>query len=454
MGPTVAPGLPLLMALARALSACGPYFVVPLCGSLLVLMTFELGRRLFSAGTGLVAALLVASSPVVFFQSLVVMADVPAAAFWTSALVAALTGTPRGALLAGALSGIAILIRPNLLPLALFPWLMALLRCDAGASAFRRTASFALGSVPSALFIAWLNHRLYGSPFTSGYGDIGGAFAIAHASRNIGLYARWWLESQGPAAFLFLAAAWRPRTTRLREVVVLVAYAACVVLMYLFYLPFDQWWYLRFLVPAVPVAFLLCAAAVDRATAWSPSLRAIALLAFVAVAASHAVRFIASKDILTNSAAERRRYLDAARYVDATIPRNAIVLAMQHSGSIRYYAGRLTMRWDVVDPGSFDQAVAALRAHEVPVYALLEGWEEEDFRRRFAGRHLGDPIASTADGEVRLYAVDPVPAGVGTAVMPRIDDDCVDASPDFVYPDGQRRLAAAGASSRGRALER
>jgi hypothetical protein len=85
---------------------------------------------------------------------------------------------------------------------------------------------------------------------------------------------------------------------------------------------------------------------------------------------------------------------------------------------------------------------------------LLEGWEEEDYRRRFAGRHLADPIASTADGEVRLYAVDPVPAGLGTAVIPRIDDDCVDASPDFVYPDAQRRLAAAGASSRGRPLER
>ena len=442
MGPTVAPGLPLLMALARTISVCGPYLIAPLCGSLLVLATFELGRRLFNTGTALVAAALVACSPVTFFQSLVVMADIPAAAFWTSALAAASSARARGALFSGALAGGAILIRPNLTPLAIFPWLL-IVRRNAMPAAVRRSALFALFSVPAALFVAWVNRRLFGSPLSSGYGDVGAAFAIAHAGENVRLYAQWWLESQGWTAFLFLAGLWRRRPNH-RDIVILIAYAACAVLLYVFYLPFDQWWYLRFLAPAIPIVFLLCADAIDWVTASSPSLRALALTGLVVIAASHAFTFIASKDILVNSAAERRRYLDAARYVDATTPSDAVVLAMQHSGSVRYYAGRLTMRWDVLDPSSLDAAVAALGRRGTRVFALLEPWEEQDFRRRFAHggtlNALRTPLARTASDDVRLYALDSSSESTATVLMPPVDVGCLDASPRFVYPDALRRL--------------
>ena len=112
MGPTVAPGLPLLMTFAGLFSACGPYLVVPLCGAALVVSTFHLGKRLFGTGTALAASALVACSPVVVFESLVVMADVPAAAMWMSALAVA-SGTPRATLASGILTGVAILIRPT-----------------------------------------------------------------------------------------------------------------------------------------------------------------------------------------------------------------------------------------------------------------------------------------------------------------------------------------------------
>jgi hypothetical protein len=105
------------------------------------------------------------------------------------------------------------------------------------------------------------------------------------------------------------------------------------------------------------------------------------------------------------------------------------------------------MRWDVLDPGSLDTAVAALRERGLPVFALLEPWEEDDFRRRFAGRRTLDaltaPVARTADDAARLYALAPhALTAAPPTVMPSIDDGCVDASPHFVYPDAQRRLAA------------
>ena len=77
MVPTYAPGVPLLMALARIASACGPFVVGPICGAALVLLTFYLGRNVFGTAAAAAAAILVACSPVVLFMSLMPMADIP-----------------------------------------------------------------------------------------------------------------------------------------------------------------------------------------------------------------------------------------------------------------------------------------------------------------------------------------------------------------------------------------
>ena len=446
MGPTVAPGLPLLMAFGATLSACAPYLVVPFCGALLVLATWWLGKRLFGTAPALAATALVACSPVVVFESIVVMADVPAAAFWISSLAVSLQRTGASTLGAGALAGVAILIRPNLLPLAGFPWLLAICRIPDAKVAAVRTALFAIGSVPAALAIGFVNHRLQGSAFTSGYGDLGSAFALEHAAINLRLYSGWWFESQGIPGLLFGLALWPWRAAMRREVAILIAYVLSAVLLYLFYLPFDQWWYLRFMIPAVPIVLLLCADGVAWLTGWSSAARAAALTALLIAGGLHAVNFMDSKDILTNADSEKRRYLDAAMYLDATLPADAAVLAMQHSGSIRYYTGRLTMRWDVLDAGSLDAATAALHARGVPVYAAIESWEEEEFRRRFAGqisltRLDSGALATSDDGEVRIYALTGDPPGTRpTAVIPRHHSGCVEGSRTFVSPDAMESL--------------
>ena len=77
-------GYPGPMAAATAVGGDrAAVFVVPLCAALLVLAIFHVGA---STGTdpwvGVVAAALVAVSPVTFVSSVVPMSDVPATAFW------------------------------------------------------------------------------------------------------------------------------------------------------------------------------------------------------------------------------------------------------------------------------------------------------------------------------------------------------------------------------------
>ena len=438
MVPTYAPGVPLLMAGARTLTSCGPYLVGPASAALLVLFTFLLGRPIVGPAPALAAAALVACSPVVLFMALQPMADVPAAACWLGALATAVRATPRRILLSGMLAGVAVLVRPNLAPLAVFPWLIVVVSKPTWRERFEATALFAALSVPAAIAVGWINDRLYGSPLTSGYGALAPGFSLDYAPTNATNYAAWWLESQGPLALLFVFELLRPRHAARRAHFVLIAFAAAVVLLYLFYLPFDAWWYLRFLIPAAPILLLLCARAVFTLPG-SQTIRTAALVAFVILAGGHAVQFIETRQLTTIGAGEER-YVEPALHIASTTPRDAVILAWQHSGSIRYYSGRLTLRWDNLDPAWLDRALAELEARGIATYLLLEYFEEEPFRTRFAGQaavallDVG-PVAIGRGGEQRLYSLK------GTAerpeqpiTIPPRSRTCLEMSPDFFQP--------------------
>src|SRR6185436_2426190 len=76
--PMYSPGLPMPMAVARFLGGNPAlYFVVPLCGGLLVLSTYGVGRRLGSAPLGTIAAVLMAASPTLLEYVVQPVTDVP-----------------------------------------------------------------------------------------------------------------------------------------------------------------------------------------------------------------------------------------------------------------------------------------------------------------------------------------------------------------------------------------
>jgi hypothetical protein len=121
--PMCPPGYPLIMAIARTIAGRpGMFAVVPILGGLGVWWTFLLGRRVGGPPAGAVAAVLFAASPPFLYQIVQPMTDVPAAALWAAALLAVTSdrfvASFAGALTGGLVTGTALIVRPNLLPVA------------------------------------------------------------------------------------------------------------------------------------------------------------------------------------------------------------------------------------------------------------------------------------------------------------------------------------------------
>ena len=183
--PLYPPGLPLLMAAAGLAFGRGAIFlVVPVCGGLLVALTYAVGRFVGDRFTGLVSASLVAAHPSFLLQLIQPMSDVPAAAAWAAAVVLGSWGSgPWPALASGLAASLALLIRPNLVPLAGAVALLVFLR--RGPRRLGNVAAFAAGLVPGTVALAAVNQALYGSPFRFGYGDVGAYFDVAHVVPNL-----------------------------------------------------------------------------------------------------------------------------------------------------------------------------------------------------------------------------------------------------------------------------
>jgi len=116
--PQYPPGLPIVMAVfERVIGPHGVFYVVPLFGGLAIWATYMMGASLAGRAVGLVAAILLAASPVFLFQLMSPMSDVPAAAWWTLSLALLGLRSRTSALGAGLSAGAAILTRPNLAPL-------------------------------------------------------------------------------------------------------------------------------------------------------------------------------------------------------------------------------------------------------------------------------------------------------------------------------------------------
>ena len=133
--------MPLLMAVFLVFGACGPYLVVPATAALLVWAVFVWARQTIGSTGALLAAVVVTVTPVVLWQAILPMSDVPAGAAWTGAAVLSLSRTRRGALVAGCATAMGLLIRPNLLPLAAVP-LAGMMMQRQGAGRWRDAAIF------------------------------------------------------------------------------------------------------------------------------------------------------------------------------------------------------------------------------------------------------------------------------------------------------------------------
>jgi hypothetical protein len=390
LAPIYPPGYPLLLAPAFAVSERAPFWVVPLCGALVVWLTFALGRKLHEPAAGAASAVLVAVSPIFLYQVVQPMSDVPATAAWLLALYLARSKTLRGAIGAGLAAGVAILIRPNLLPLALFVCGTCLI-VGGGAERWRRAATCALAAIPCIIALGMIQYARYGSALASGYGSTGDLFAMANVWPNLDRYPRWMIETHTPVVALFLAAPvwvlWRRPAFR-RSYLILWAFAIAVVLAYLPYVYFQDWeWaYTRFLLPALPMIWLLITVpAIDLLQRPRRRIAFFVLPLLLLCIAAFSLS-VATKRYAFGLYGAERKYSLVSSHVREHLPANAVLLSMQHSGSIWYYTDRPIVRWDNVDPRRLN-AVLDWLAGNGYTPAIVGDREEID---RFKGRFGAD----------------------------------------------------------------
>ena len=388
----VGPGLPLLMALFKAIGGHPALFlVVPITAALLVWSTFAIGRTIGSTSLGLGSAWLVATSPAFLTMTKEPMSDVPAAAFWALATWKALDTSRWGTVVSGVATATAILIRPNLVPLAavLGAWMLWPRTDQSVRDRVRSCVVFSVPVVLACLTIAWINQTLFGSPLASGYGATEQLFSAANVLTNLRRYSGWLAETQTPLVFAGLLVLIVP-ASRLwsapgawRAALLLASIALGVFAIYAFYMPFDAWWFLRLLLPAWP-ALCIGSAAVIVAMSRLAGARAREVQAVALIALGLYTALLASRlNVFPDNEGERR-YATVAELVRQATDPSSIILASIHTGPIRYYAGRDTMRFDLLDEAWLDRTIAWLTAQGRHPYFLIEDWERPVFERRFA----------------------------------------------------------------------
>ena len=373
--PTYPPGLPLLMAVPHALAGADAAAAIVLASALVAITaTGIVATSLGGTVAGVIAAGLMAFTPVFVYQSIQPMSDVPVTAAWMVCFALLLR---KGALdtAAGIACALAVLIRPNLAPLAIVPlWL-----------AHRRIA-FAAPVALAGVFLAVLQWTWYGSPIQSGYGSADELFALSNIVPNASRYFRWCLAT-APAMLLAILAIVRLR--RDRFAVGIFTFALLVIAAYLIYAVFEDWSYLRFLLPALAVFAVL--AGVDLAawlSSWRPAIRMPLLFVLLIGLTAYSI-FIARSFGTFRLADQLGRVERAAEFIDGNVPQSAVLLSGEQSGSMRYYTDRSILRWDAASAEALAAALTKLDAVERPVFIVLDAWEDEPFKKKFASLPAG-----------------------------------------------------------------
>jgi hypothetical protein len=382
--PTYSPGLPMMMALLLAVvGPRGPYLVVPVFAGLIVWTTFVLGRRIGGPGAAALGALFVCVSPIVLFQSLWPMTDVPIGALWTGAAAAALGGSRRRVVLTGVIAACAVLVRPNL-PLVPAAFVLHfLLDGPTRREGLIRAATFSACVAPAVLCVAILNARWYGGPFHSGYGTAATLYSLSSIWPNLQRYPVWLVRSHSMLSVLFLLPLVMWKRMRASQPGIRLAYLliAATWLSYLPYFAFDEWWYLRFLLPAIPAMLILAAMATLALGRLAPP-RWSGVLTFLLAAALFVgeLRFTRSQQMFGPLYLAEQRYVTVGLYLRRVLPDNGIVLAIQHSGSARFYTGRPIVRFDLMDQSWAPRAQMALISAGYHPFAVFEDYEMPQLR--------------------------------------------------------------------------
>jgi hypothetical protein len=193
---------------------------------------------------------------------------------------------------------------------------------------------------------------------------------------------------------------------------------ALTVALYLVYIPFDSWTYLRFVLivlalSPIGAAHVLRVLQTSRYARWTFPVTAVLVLS-VTLPNLHLARELSVLGVR----AREYRYQAAGTFVRDHLPPDAVIVAVQHSASAPYYSGRPVIRPDLLTADSWRAVIAWAAREQRPLAFVLDEAEPAVLRRRF--------------GDAGLAALDwPPRAEVGRPVATRV----------WIHDDRERYLA-------------
>jgi hypothetical protein len=284
-----------------------------------------------------------------------------------------------------------------------------------------RGVLFAVGLVPGCLAVAAFNQYCYGTPLSSGYGPLATLFELSRLSANLHRYPVWLVDLHTPVILLALAAPFAGHRELDAQVAChdsravaawMLAFSAVLLLCYVFWIPYDNWPFLRFLLPEIPLLLILTSAVVVALLQGVPLPYRTAGFFVVGILLGCWCLVKAQGLGVFATAGVEHRYVAVGEYIDRAVPPNAVFLTVMESGSVRFYGHRVIVRWDMLEPHDLDGALNVLRSAGYVPYILLESWEEGLFRTRFGSQsavgRVDWPPAFQYRGpiDVRIYSVD------------------------------------------------
>jgi hypothetical protein len=330
------------------------------------------------------------------------MNDVTTAACWVGGVVAVVVPARPRPWLAGILIGLALLVRPNLLPAGVGLGLLIVWRYGVPVA-----VRFAAAIVPAGLVVLACTAALYGGVLGSGYGSAAAFFSSANVPLNLSRYGRSVIETQFAWPLLGVVAPLAIAGPRRSSAWLVLISALAVVACYLPYTSYPEWWYLRFLLAAVVLLVVLAAAACAVIVRRFDARGGVVLLALAVLIAALQVRVAAERQAFELRTLEAR-FRAAGETVRDRLPAAATAITVWDSGSIRYHASNEVVLWDALDPSWLDRATAWLEREGLAPVVIVERWEEPRFRERFAGQQFGAldwPPRFDVDNRVRVFVL-------------------------------------------------
>jgi hypothetical protein len=381
------------LALAAAVGgwSIAPYLVSPAAAIGCLILIAAVARRVgLPSGWSITAAVILAAVPVFLSHALQPVSDVLAVFWGLLTMWAALRvqDRPWFALLAGVAFAIGVAVRPTNLLIAL-P-LLAILHAR-----IRSIATASMAALPIVAALMWYSQTLYGNPFATGYGPVSDVLVPSVFAKCGWFHFRTlslvMIPAIAPAGLLVALV----RRVPLSQRILLVAWTLTFFMFYALYDVCDSVESSRFMLPAVPALIIGFLHLLRASTPGVPALAVGCVLAILAVQ----VRNVGRLHVLHANESESV-YPETIRWAERILPRDAVLATGLLSGAYFHDTGRVTIRWDQVEP----ESAAVLRRtfpSGAPWYALIS--QVEGDAASLAGHIPGQWDAVGTNRDVTLW---------------------------------------------------